>query len=38
MRKIYLFLLIMVASTAGAQIIHVPADYPTIQQGIDAAQ
>ena len=36
--KIYLTTLTLAAiGTAGAAVIHVPADQPTIQQGIDAA-
>ncbi|NTW23779.1 MAG: hypothetical protein HGA37_03690, partial [Lentimicrobium sp.] len=38
MRKItFLFCSLLLAAMAQAQIIHVPADYPTIQLGIDAA-
>lgn len=38
MKKVFIFLGIivgMVAFPAGADIVHVPGDYPTIQQGID---
>lgn len=37
MKKIT-FILLLLATNAWADIIHVPADYPTIQQGINAAK
>ena len=38
MKKLFSFTFsCLIAATLQAQVIHVPADYPTIQQGIDAA-
>jgi hypothetical protein len=38
MKKVYIFLIaLLLANGAGAQIIHVPGDFPSIQQGINAA-
>lgn len=38
MKKLYIFLItLFMVSSATAQVIHVPGDYPSIQQGINAA-